>query len=371
MEPGIQLHLPTFRDYSLPDLVEIAKAAASAGFRQIWVTDNLESRHIFVVLAALASNVEVKLGTAILGQYFHTPVVTAAALVSVSELMDGRELSVGIGHGNPQTDRFIKMPRPLAFMRETVECVNRLVLGESIRIGDYPLLADYFNFVDDASFQVAKGSTGPIRFYQGGNGPKGLAMAGELMSGVIIGPEFRPAASVGRLDTMLEIVSAAAKRAGRADGFAKIGEVKVSIARDHRSARQHLIERGPFSLPGHLRWRGYDDNEMERLGISHELAHKIDLVRDGQEVEDVNGQALDALIDSVYIAGDPSSCRERLCEIVTVARHNGFTQLLFSELGPNPIEAVELLADIVPSCLAEAPRSAAFLATGHEESERP
>ena len=57
MQAGVQFHLPTYKDVPIPELIELAKTARSGGMTQIWVTDNLQSRNAFVVLAALASKV--------------------------------------------------------------------------------------------------------------------------------------------------------------------------------------------------------------------------------------------------------------------------------------------------------------------------
>ena len=64
-EIGIQLHLPTFRQTTLPEFIAFGHDARAGGISQLWVTDNLRSRNPFVVLAALAGSVPVKLGTAV------------------------------------------------------------------------------------------------------------------------------------------------------------------------------------------------------------------------------------------------------------------------------------------------------------------
>ncbi len=87
LETGIQFHLPTYAHVPLPHLVELAQKAGSRGVGQIWVTDNLRSRNSFVVLAALACGIKVKLGSAITVQYFRNSVDLADMVASVSELM--------------------------------------------------------------------------------------------------------------------------------------------------------------------------------------------------------------------------------------------------------------------------------------------
>ncbi len=84
LETGIQFHLPTYADVPLPHLIELAGQAEAKGVGQIWVTDNLRSRNSFVVLAALACNLKIKLGTEITVQYFRNPVDLADMAASIS-----------------------------------------------------------------------------------------------------------------------------------------------------------------------------------------------------------------------------------------------------------------------------------------------
>ena len=110
MEIGIQLHLPTYRALTMPQLVDLGRVAEAGGVGQIWVTDNLQSRNAFVVLAALASSVPVKLGTAVTVQYFRNPVDVADAAAAITEMMDGRELAIGLGRGNSRTPNLVASP---------------------------------------------------------------------------------------------------------------------------------------------------------------------------------------------------------------------------------------------------------------------
>src|SRR5437588_5945397 len=107
LRAGVQLHLSVMRSISLPELLGLAKAAVAGGISQLWLTDNLNSRNTFSVLGALASQVPVDLGTAVLVQYFHNPVDIAGAAATINEIMDGRELSLGIARGNESTSRLV------------------------------------------------------------------------------------------------------------------------------------------------------------------------------------------------------------------------------------------------------------------------
>ena len=53
----------------------------------------------------------------------------------------------------------------------------------------------------------------------------------------------------------------------------------------------------------------------------------------------------DAMIDAVYIAGDPAYCREQMKRVSKLALEHGFERLMFSEFGPDPQEGLKLLCD--------------------------
>jgi alkanesulfonate monooxygenase SsuD/methylene tetrahydromethanopterin reductase-like flavin-dependent oxidoreductase (luciferase family) len=354
IEAGVQLHLPSYRHQTLHDLLAIADAAGSGGFAQIWVSDNLECRDTFVVMAALAGRVTVKLGTAIMGQYFRSPVRSANSLIPVAELMAGRELVVGVGAGNPMTGRLIEMPRPVGFMRQSVTCLRRLLNGEEVPMIDYPLVAEYFRFRPDSVLEAPSLERLPISIYGGGNGPRGLALAGEVMDGLLFGWTTLHHARIGTLADKIAIADAAAARSGRLDGFRRVMELKVSIAKRHEDARQ-FVRTNPSCARRTLglRRRGYTDDDFRALGIDPIDIDRLEtrLATQGP-FGDFGEFVTDSMIDASYIAGDPSYCAERIAEVVELCVEHGFGQVIFSELGPDQVDAVRLLSDTVLPVLA-------------------
>src|SRR3989338_3009587 len=116
-EFGLQLTMLSGSRYSVPEVVRFAELAYREGFHQVWTNDNLRYRNVFVVLTAIAAQVPIKVGTAVLVPYFRNPVDVADALASLSELTDGRELSVGIARGNPVMEGpRIDMVKPIAMV---------------------------------------------------------------------------------------------------------------------------------------------------------------------------------------------------------------------------------------------------------------
>jgi 5,10-methylenetetrahydromethanopterin reductase len=357
VEAGVQLHLPSYIDRTLPELRQIAETAAGTGFDQVWLTDNPECRSTFVTLAALAATARVKLGTAIMVQYLRSPVEAARGLLTVSEMMEGRELSVGLGAGNPTSGTFIRMPRPAGFMRQAAGSLGRLLAGEAIELDRYPLVRDYFQFAPGARVAVPVRGCGPVRLYGGGNGPLGLALAGELMDGLIFGWTTKLNAALGRLDSRLGIARLAAAEHGREAGFRRVTELKISVARDHAAARQFVRDNPSCARRTlGLRKRGYTDDELEQLGIGPADVDALERAwAAGGNFADFSALVTDGMIDASYVAGDPAYCAEQVTAYVKdVVAPSGFGQVIFSELGPDPVAAVELIAESVLPALQAA-----------------
>ena len=209
LETGIQFHLPTYAHVPLPHLVELAAQAEAKGVGQLWVTDNLRSRQSFVVLAAMASRLKVKLGTAVTVQYFRNPVDLADSIATLSELMDGRELSIGLGRGNPRTPSLIRTPRPVSILRETAQSLRRLLDSDEVCFADYPNLLDYYHFNPSAAFRLNFNPATPVRLYCGSNGPLGMAVGGATMDGLIFGGHYVAALRTGRVPELLDAFDSA------------------------------------------------------------------------------------------------------------------------------------------------------------------
>jgi 5,10-methylenetetrahydromethanopterin reductase len=350
LDAGLQLHLPTYRDLSLRRLLELSQSAHAAGIEQLWVTDNLQSRNAFVVLAALAAALPVKLGMAVLVQYFRSPVDVADAIATISELMDGRELSLGISRGNPSTPRLLRSPKPVSILRETAEALQRLLTGDPVRFADYASLAAYFNLEADHAYRLNFHPNGNVRLYCGGNAPRSLTVAGTSMHGIVFGWTFLAAAHAGRLGSLLNIADAAARAAGRPAPLPRVAEIKLYVSRDDRAAREFCRRATASRLVG-LFDRGYTSSDFESCSIP---AADIDRLRQaaaaGAAGAELSVHVTDAMLDTFFIAGDPARCRERLQAVGHFAREHAFHQLMFSELGPDVELSLPLLCDeILPA----------------------
>jgi alkanesulfonate monooxygenase SsuD/methylene tetrahydromethanopterin reductase-like flavin-dependent oxidoreductase (luciferase family) len=350
LRAGVQLHLSVLRSVRLPELVTLGKTAVAGGVSQLWVTDNLANRGAFTVLSALASQIPVDLGTAVLVQYFHNPVDVAGSVAALGELMDGRELSIGIARGNAGTAGLVETPKPVTALRETAQSLTRLLSGEEVCFADYPMLATYFNLSPEHAFKLSFKPQHNARLYCGGNSPLSLAVGGEHMDGLIFGGTFLSVGMTGRLPSMLQIFDDAAARAGKAGPLPRVAEVKLSVSRDRRAAREFPALSAATRILS-LRERGYSDEEVARTGVSPASLERFAAARvRGATRAELLGLVSDEMIDAVFVAGDPAYCKERMATVCKLAEENGFSQLMFSEFGPDPAEGMKLLCDeILPS----------------------
>ena len=350
LETGIQFHLPTYAHIPLPHLVELAAQAEARGVAQLWVTDNLRSRQSFVALAAMACRLKIKLGTAVTVQYFRNPVDLADSIATLSELMDGRELSIGLGRGNPRTPSLIRTPRPVSVLRETAQSLRRLLDGEAVCFADYPNLLEYYHFNPSASFRLNFSPASPVRLYCGSNGPLGMAVGGKTMEGLIFGGHYMAALRTGRVPELLDHFDRAMPAERRGAAMPRVAEIKISLSRNGAAARKFVKESAGHRVLNMYR-QGYTTEDIQRLGVALpdvERLHHADL--NGATEQEFDDLVTDAMIDAIFIAGTPGDCLERMLEVRDTAREQGFGQLLFSELGPDVDEALALLCDeVIPA----------------------
>src|ERR671918_2880446 len=149
-EIGIHYPLHVLNRYSLPELIRLAEQARESlerfGFAQVWTNDNLEYRSVLTSSAALVARLPVKLGTAITVPYFRNPIDLAAAFATIAELMDGREISLGLGPGSRSIlTHQVQRVKPLPIMAELAVALRQLFAGQGPRAADISVLAPYFH----------------------------------------------------------------------------------------------------------------------------------------------------------------------------------------------------------------------------------
>ena len=351
-ELGLQFVTHLANHYTVPELVRLARFAAGKGFKHIWVNDNIRYRSQMVVLTAIASHVPVCLGTAVMVPYFHNPLDVADSLGALSELCEGREISVGIARGDlGQSPQHVEPLKPIAMVSETTQFLRRALAGEEIAYSEYPFLQDFYRLNRTGKFRLAFKPRAAFKFYGGGNGPQSLRMCGRVMDGLLSSGTYIPMLKAGRLPGMLATADQAAKEADPNKCLRKVCELNVSISSDRAKAIEFPKRQVAHSI---LQWEalGFTAEEYGKMGI--ERAQVLQLKQafeSGATVEQASKLVTEHMVKTYYAAGTPAEVRDQIIELAGKAGRLGYDHVAFAKLGPDYEEAINLLADQVAPAL--------------------
>jgi alkanesulfonate monooxygenase SsuD/methylene tetrahydromethanopterin reductase-like flavin-dependent oxidoreductase (luciferase family) len=348
---GLQFVTHLANQYTVPDLVRLARLAADKGFQQIWVNDNIRYRSQLVVLTAIASQVPVRLGTAIMVPYFHNPLDVADSLGALSELCEGREISVGIARGDlGQSPQHVQPLRPIAMVSETVQLLRQALSGEELSYADYPFLQEFYHLNPKGKFRLAFKPGSSFKFYGGGNGPQSLRMCGRIMDGLISSGTYIPMLKAGRLPGMLATADDAAREVDSGKRLRKVCELNVSISTDRAKAIEFPKRQVAHSI---LQWEalGFTPEEYSQMGVAREQVLNLKRAFEGgATVEEAAKSVTEHMVKTYYTAGTPEEVRDQIIELAGAAGRLGYDHIAFAKLGPDYEEAIDLLADqVVPA----------------------
>jgi alkanesulfonate monooxygenase SsuD/methylene tetrahydromethanopterin reductase-like flavin-dependent oxidoreductase (luciferase family) len=286
---GLQFVTHLANHYTVPDLVRLARFAVGKGFKHIWVNDNIRYRSQIVVLTAIASQVPVELGTAIMVPYFHNPLDVADSLGALSELCEGKEISIGIARGDlGQSPQHVEPLKPIAMVSETARFLRRALARQEVAYAEYPLLQDFYHLNPRGKFRLAFEPRAKFKFYGGGNGPQSLRMCGRVMDGVISSGTYIPMLKAGRLPGMLAMADQAAKELDPGKRLRRICELNVSISDDRAKAIEFPKRQVAHSI---LQWEavGFTSEEYAKMGVERAQVLKLkDAFESGATVEEAS-----------------------------------------------------------------------------------
>ena len=179
-------------------LSEWAAAVERAGFNLMGIGDSPSVYpETYVQSAVVAQSTErIRFGPRVTNPVTRHPVVTASAMSALQDLSGGRAV-LGIGVGDSAVHTIGRRKATLAELREYITALRGLFSDG---------IATYRG--DTVRFPYTKGD---VAIYVSASGPRGLAMAGEIADGVIVG------GGVGRelVATARAQIRAGAESAGR------------------------------------------------------------------------------------------------------------------------------------------------------------
>ena len=352
------IHQPGWVDHSASELVALAECAATSGFKHIWVNDNFKARHTYSLLAAIASRVPCGLGTLVTYPYARNPMDMATAFGTIAELMNGRELTVGISSGAWAIQgALVDRRSPTQSVREAIELSRGLLAGEEVQFHRYPALAAYFHIKEHAKFRLQFHPRRPVSFWVPPKGPRMLQLAAELCDGILFNTYTRYAALPFIRDGTLERTISEMERMRAAVGnrtpLRRIFKLDISLSENGDEARHFAQNFVSFNAAG-------DAKRYRALGLPSDQLDALEArYRGGAEISEAASLVGRELLDWVVLAGTPAEVADRFAEYVDWADRLGFEQVILAvPVGPNPRKAIELASrDLIPRVMGTSGRS--------------
>lgn len=281
----VSIRVPVGRP--LPEVAAFAARCEGAGFDGVGIHDHPHSgrdAYLALALAAQATN-RIGLFPATSSPMVRHPLLLASLAQSLEEIAAGRTV-LTVAPGFLSTRNTGKPPARVAFMREAVGDLRRLLAGEEVGFGPTPT-------------RLRNRSVKPTPVYLLAAGPRMIELAGEVADGAFLMVGLHPEA----IRAARRHLEAGAARVGRSlDGFPVTYVVTLGLGPDDVGAqwvRSWFAPGQPFlAYPSasNLRWLG-------EAGFALEPAHDP-----GAVPENLAHQIADAF----GLFGSPERCADRL-----------------------------------------------------------
>lgn len=290
---------PTSPGLGASDLVELCIAAERLGYAAAWAAEVAGPGAFALLGAAAARTSRIDLGVAVVPASTRSPALLAMEAATVSQLLGGRTMSLGIG----ASSRFIldswhaaPFDPALARVRETVEATRALLSGDREYRGDH---------VRVSRFPLAAPPGGPVRVLVGALGPAMLAVAGVIGDGVCL--NLMPPVLVPR---QRQAVAAGAAGAGRElpGHFVVMARLHV-VPTDDLAAGRAMVRGafGPyFGQPVYNRFLAWMGHPAEAEAVAAAFG--------AGDREGVSRAMHDRIVDDIALVGGIPRIRNRLEE---------------------------------------------------------
>jgi len=327
----VKFSLRLNNDRPVAEYVRLAQAAEAAGFDQFWVSNDLFLRSAPVILTAVAAvTTRIEIGTCILNPYTINPAEIAMLAATLDEYSSGR-FNLGLSSGAGEFLKWIgiKQTFPRTTVVESVEAINRLLLGEHVR-----LEGQFLQWIDEAYLRFGVQRRVPI--YIGAMSPRMLGEIGRIADGglpLLFPPEH--------YQNVLPYIQQGAKEANRnLDDIDIAACIWVSISDDRQAAEDVLKEK--IAYYGHalspLIW--------DQLGVTKaDFADIEQAVMVEQNMQKAKSLVTPAMLN-IGIAGNSHDLITRLEKLAAL----GVKHISFGPpLGPDLFAAVQTIGrDVIP-----------------------
>ena len=312
------------------------------GFDSIWTAEAYGSDALTPLAWWGARTSQIKLGTSIMQMAARTPAATAMAAMTLDHLSEGRFL-LGIGASGPQVVEGWygqPYPKPLARTREYIEIMRRIMRREEPVAFD----GDQYQLPYPGGTGLGKALKSTIHPYRtdipiflAAEGPKNVALAGELCNGWL--PLYLSPKEDGFYRQCLAEGFSASGDASKADGF-EVAAGMTIVPGDDVERCADAVRPTVALYAGGMGARGnnFHFDVFARMGWEAEATKIQDLYLAGRKPEAIASVPL-AMVEDVALVGPVDKIRAELEQW----RETCITTMLVS----GPKEALPFYVDLI------------------------
>ncbi|MFW9770358.1 MAG: LLM class flavin-dependent oxidoreductase [Candidatus Thorarchaeota archaeon] len=314
--------------FPVNEAVELARVAEASKLGSVWFAEDYFFRGGIPYMAAAAMATQnIRLGLGVVNPYSRHPALIAMEFATLDEMSNMRTV-FGLGSGVPfwMDQMGIYDKKPLSRTRECVELVRKIMSGENINHED-----DFFTAKDIQLVFKPVRKRAPI--YLAFEGPKGLALAGEIGEGVILSIFCTPAYVKFAWDRIAE----GAKKAGKSlDDYEMVAYMPMVIDDDLDKAINTAREFSKLYLP-HSQPGG---PLMSHAGVKPEDTHAMFKAAEKGDDKLLTQLITDEMVQELCLVGDKEACIKRLQQMIDAGAN---TIVAFPVPGTEPIENAKVL----------------------------
>jgi 5,10-methylenetetrahydromethanopterin reductase len=301
--------------------IELAQTAEKYEYDSFWMHETYFQRDALSYLSAIAlATSRIRLATGCINPFTRHPVLIAMSAATLNEASSGRMI-LGIGTGFlPKLDQMgIPHARPVAFLKESIEIVRRLLQGESVTFqGRHYSLREVKPVLPKSERSV------PI--YLAGWKKQMLQLAGRLADGYLA----RPIESIQSLTALSDSLMEACGSSGRDPStFEKAAYLLCSVKKKSDEAKQ-AMRNNSFTI---YQFAVMEDYVLSQTGFDPEVKKRIAEPYWKGDLPEASKQISDELLDAFTASGN---------EDEVVARINDYSKVALPILQPIGVDSRDI-----------------------------
>ncbi|NVM02095.1 MAG: LLM class flavin-dependent oxidoreductase [Candidatus Helarchaeota archaeon] len=340
----------------------LSKLSEEKGFDNVWITDHYNNRNVYSVLTSVSYETKrILLGTGVTNPVLISPAWTASAILTINEISNGRAI-LGIGAGDKAT--FAKLglgfEKPLTRMREAVQTIRALTTFNEVnlegkvlkfkgaKLGFRSYKHNCGKMLSNKEIKAAKKD--PINcdkcgkpiikdsflkglpIYIGAQGPKMLALAGELADGVLIN-----ASHPKDFELAIKFIKEGAIRANR-----DLNDIDVTAYASFSADNNEQNAKQAAAIVVAFIAVGSPPSVLERHEIKQEDVDKINDALARGDFGTVIKSVTSEMMEAFTIAGKADYCSDRIKSLFNI----GVNQVVVgSPIGPKKKEAISYISE--------------------------